>query len=263
MLERGTTHLTKMAESLDFPWETAIDDPRRMHNMYARNLITCYVSKFAELSHAILKAVEQSHYLVYALCGRALIETTATLWYYVHKRYRPLLEQGPLNDSQLRKLLEIDDQHLRGSRFDWDDFLFQNYAKLRQQVVDNLREKRKKGTPSAQETIIAPQVNVLTCVESWAMETPEVLIVYNLFCDLVHPNIGSTMLVASSSNDRLYFSKFRGEPLGRAIVEQSLPMLLSLTQKPLGDLLPLLASTVWHDAEFEPEKEFDPLQRDV
>jgi hypothetical protein len=55
-------------------------------------------------------------------------------------------------------------------------------------------------------------VNVLTCVEKWAKETPAVLIAYNLFCELVHPNIGSSFLVCSSDSDRLHFGKHKGEP---------------------------------------------------
>lgn len=249
-LRQGAAHLTAMAKGLEFPWDQTIEDPRRLHNMYARNLITCYVSKFSDLSHGILEAVECSNFLVYALCARALIETTATLRHYMVEEYRPLLDKGQLGAEELRRLVEVDDRHLRGTRFDWESFLFRRYAKLKQEAIAHLEAKRKKKTPLVtQEDIIAPQVNVLTCVEKWATELPEVLIAYNLFCDLVHPNIGSTFLVASSSADGLFFSRFRGEPVGRQIFEHSLPILLSVTHKPFGPLRAMLMGTIWQDDE--------------
>ncbi|QKK01303.1 MAG: hypothetical protein HND55_00770 [Pseudomonadota bacterium] len=250
MLREGTEHLTNMAKKLEFPWEGETQDPRRLHNVYARNLITCYVSKFSDLSNGILEAVEGSNFLTYALCGRSLIETTATLRYYIHHEYKPLLDTGELGPDEMRKLVEIDDRHLRGTRFDWESFLFRNYAKIKEDAMAHLDAKRKKKIPSAaQESTSRPQVNVLTCVERWAEQSPEVLLGYNLFCDLVHPNIGSNFLVASTSPDGLFFSRFRGEPVGRQIFEQSLPILLSMTHKPFGPLLTMLMGTIWQDDE--------------
>lgn len=85
------------------------------------------------------------------------------------------------------------------------------------------------------DDILKQQVNVLTCLEHWAAELPEVMIVYNLFCDLVHPNIGSNFLVAATSDNRMYFSQSKGAPVGRQIFEQSFIMLISCSHKPFGD----------------------------
>jgi len=41
--------------------------------MYVRNLITAYVSKFADLSNGVLLAIKKQNYLMYGLCGRALL----------------------------------------------------------------------------------------------------------------------------------------------------------------------------------------------
>jgi len=250
VLRQGTYHLTEMAKALEFPWTSESLDPRHLHNMYVRNLITCYVSKFSDLSNGILEGVERSNFLVYALCGRALIETTATLRFYLHQQYKPLLDRGQLGPKEMQALLEIDDRHLRGTRFDWESFLFGNYSKLKEDVIAQLDSKRKgKTSPVAQESIIRPQISILTCVERWATDVPDVLIVYNLFCDLVHPNIGSAFLVASTSPEGLFFSRFRGEPVGRQIFEQSLPILLSTSHGPFGSLLTMLMGTMWQDDE--------------
>jgi len=102
MLGAGAARLTAMAKSLDFAWDPAIADERKLHNMYARNLIGAYASKFADLSTSIIRAVEHRDFLTYAVCGRALLEATATLRYYVFQRYKPLLEKGSLDANDFK-----------------------------------------------------------------------------------------------------------------------------------------------------------------
>lgn len=258
-LRAGTEHITAMAKKMEARWEPEGDDPRRLHNMFARNLITCYASKLSDLSNGVLHGMEQSNFLVYALCGRALIEITATLRYYIHEQYKPLLDKGNLSHDDMVRLIEIDDRHLRGSRFDWQSFLLRNYRKLREDAVADLAAKQKGGAkPASSGGGLQPQVNVQTCMEKWGKELPEVLIAYNLFCDLVHPNIGSTFLVASTSEDGLYFSRFRGSPVGRPIFEKSVALLISVTHKPMGDLLTFLMGTIWTEEELGAEVQEAP-----
>lgn len=250
MLRNGTGHLVSMAKGLEFPWNPTLDDPRKLHNMYVRNLVTSYVSKFADLSNGILLAIEQQNFLMYALCGRALIETTAILRYYLVEQYKPLLDKSQLGLEDMRRLIAIDDQHLRGGKFDWESFLFQRYSKLKHDAAAGLRSQGKGKKPKASTSDGPPQqVRIGLCVDSWGRESPAVRVAYDLFCDLVHPNIGSTFLVASTSSDALYFSRFRGDPVGRAILEQSLPVLLSITHKPFGRYLAVLMRTAWQDDE--------------
>lgn len=81
LLRRGTDHLINMAKGMEIAWHPASGDPRRVHNMYVRNLVTSYVSRFSELSNGVLIGLDNRDYLIYALCGRSLIETTAILRY--------------------------------------------------------------------------------------------------------------------------------------------------------------------------------------
>ncbi len=217
--------------------------------MYARSLVSCYVSKVADLSESILNALERLDFLTYAPCGRALIEIVAILRYYIEAHYKPLLDKKSLSPDDIRTLIDIDDRHLRGSRFDWESFLFSNYSKLRNDAVQQLSEKRQARFRRNSEELVKQQVNIKTCIEKWASDTPEVLIAYDLFCDLVHPNIGSNFLIASAGAEGLRFVKHRGEMVGHRIFEQSFPILLSVTHRPLGDYLTLLTATCWHDDE--------------
>lgn len=251
MLRQGTVHLVKMSEKLDFPWTPEVQDPMRLHNMYARSLITCYVSKFAQLSETILDSIEDQIFLVYALAGRSLIETTATLRYYLMERYKPLLDKGSLTNEDMKKLIEIDDQHLRGGRFDWESFFTQRYDELKAAATQALADKKKKDKTkkAAVPTGTPHQTSVQTCIDKWGKESPGIVIIYNLFCDLVHPNMGSTFLVASMNQDGLHFAQSRGSSMGAKIFEQSFPMLLSATMKPFSDLLGKLMMTIYLDDE--------------
>src|ERR1700686_3493573 len=168
----------------------------------------------------------------------------AILRYYIVEEYKPLLDKGPLGQSDLLKLIEIDDRHLRGGSFDWESFVFENYSKLKEEAVARVGGRPKRPGREPRQVRIGRD-----CMRSWAKETPVVSSVYDLFCDLVHPNIGSTFLVASTTKDGLYFSRFRGKPVGHSIFEQSFPMLVSVTHKEFGKYLTLLAATVWRDDE--------------
>ena len=103
VFRQGTEHLTKMAKAMETPFDMRPQDPRRVHNMYVKNLVTCYASKGSELSQGVLDAIDRSNYLIYAVCGRSLLETTATLRYYITEKYRPLLDRGPLSGFRHRK----------------------------------------------------------------------------------------------------------------------------------------------------------------
>jgi hypothetical protein len=151
----------------------------------------------------------------------------------------------------MKQLVEVDDRHLRGTRFDWESFLFRNYTKLKEDAAKSLEKKGKnrQTPPPTSEEIIPQQVNVLTCIQKWAMGTPEVSIAYSLFCDLVHPNIGSNFLVASVDSEALYFTKHKGAMIGHQIFEQSLPILLSVALKPFGQFLTVLMATCWQEDE--------------
>jgi hypothetical protein len=245
---QGTAHLRAMAEKLEHPWSPVECHPQKLHNSYVRNLVTCYVSKLAQLSESVLQARENEQFLIYALSGRAMIEAVATLRYYVVAQYKPLLDRGIRTEADMRALIDIDDRHLRGGRFDWSSFFSREYEKLKEDAVKQLATKKAKQKHFV-ENIVAEQVNVLTCIEKWAEEKPEVLIAYNLFCDLVHPNIGSAFLVASTSKEGLYFAPGKGVSIGAQIFEHTFPLLVAVTHKTFGSYLTMLMGTIWRDDE--------------
>ena len=247
---RGTRHLAKMADGLEVAWDPAPQkDPRHVHNMYVRNLVSSYVSRFTELCNGVLASLEREDFLVYALCGRALLETTALLRYYVVREYKPLLDKGTIDGGGIEKLIAIDDRHLRGTGFDWGAFMLHQYSKLSE---DAQRRRGHRGSNRRTDYGALPgQVRIGRCIDVWSKETPTVGIAYDLFCDMVHPSAGSSFLIASIGSDGLHFSKMKGQRVGKSIVDQSLLPLLSVTQKPFGQHLAMLIGTMWQDDELE------------
>jgi hypothetical protein len=251
LFEQGTKHLLAMATGCETCWNPAEQDPRKLHNLYARNLITCYVSKFADLSSSLIDAIKKDHFLTYALCGRSLIEHVATMRYYVLHKYKPLFDSGP---ADMKALIEIDDQFLRGGRFDWQSFCTKDYSKLLNDAGERVRMKKshssQKTKGESDASLTTPSaINVTTCIDKWAAVSSGVQVVYDLFCDMVHPNVGSAFLVASVGPDGLYFAKNKGDSIGRQIFEKSFPMLGSTTLKPFGESILVLMGTIWQDDE--------------
>ena len=249
-IREGTARLRGMAQSIDIRWDPTTPDPRKLHNNYARNLVACYSTKMADLSEAALLALQSLNYLVYALCGRAMLETVATLHYYVTHEYARLLAKPSIDSDGLRKLVELDDQHLRGTRFDWESLLAGDYSTLMRDARARRQQRGNKGSSSnAKRPTTAKPVRIGDCIDRWAEEHDGVRVVYELLCDLVHPNMGSNLLVASIDSHDLYFTKHKGRPVGHTIFEQTLPLIVSVTHKPFGDDLVRLMATIWHDDE--------------
>jgi hypothetical protein len=150
----------------------------------------------------------------------------------------------------MEKLLDVDDQHLRGGKFDWEAFITGDYIKLWNAAsARSVGQAKDKNAKTRSELPNPPAARVGECIKSWASTSPGVGVVYDLFCDMVHPNIGSTFLVASVGPDGLYFAKNRGESLGKHIFDKSFPMLVMTTQKPFGDFLAMLMGTIWQEGE--------------
>jgi hypothetical protein len=181
-----------------------------------------------------------------------MLEIIATLRDYIIHQYKPLYDKGNLSAEDMKELIVIDDRHLRGTRFDWESFLFQNYSKLKKDAINKIKAKGKenrRGHSTIAESIITQQVNVLICIEKWAEDMPEILIAYKLFCELVHPGLGSNFLAASIVSGKLFFTKSKGDLIGKQIFAQSFPILISSTLKPFGQYLTALLALCWREDE--------------
>ena len=89
-----------------------------------------YLAKYAELSEALIRSTKDKNFIVFALCGRSLIEVTAVLHYY-HEKMKELSIQCAESEKyekteeltqNVDAIVNLLDQHARGGRFDWFSF---------------------------------------------------------------------------------------------------------------------------------------------
>ncbi len=155
----------------------------------------------------------------------------------------------------LHDLLEVHDRHLRGTRFDWEKFISKEFHQMAEDVLKRISEKNKeKELKESVNRIKNSQVNILSCVERWAREAPVVIILYELLCEMIHPNLGSTFLVSSISNGELSFGKRSGTPAAHSLFETTLGWLMPVGYKEFGKLIGALMLTKYQQDELTDEK---------
>ncbi|MBI4838438.1 MAG: hypothetical protein HY806_04720 [Nitrospirae bacterium] len=159
-------------------------------------------SKISIVTSGLISSINNKDFLSYALLGRSLIEHTAVIRYYhnlIVKNIQEPVKKGDISEVEIKKLIEILDKHIKCHRFDWDTYLKGDFEKLTEKYeIENYKS----------------QVNVKTCVAKWAEEQSEIKVLYDLFCDLVHPNIGSTFLIMKGGNGSIVFGGDEGHPIG-------------------------------------------------
>lgn len=199
-----------------FVWNLP-NDPKLLLNHYLDILWVVHICKFSELCQALIDAVNRQEFIVYGLIGRALIEHAAVMRYYFKHRIQSAVDEavqtGSISTEQIRKIVSELDQFLRGSRFNWEAFLTGKF--------DELLDEKKDIT-------MQTQINVLTCLQKWEKETPQIMVLYKLFCDLVHPNVGSTLLIMKKWTEGVGFGGQDGEPVGEDVFIWTLAGLVAL-----------------------------------
>ncbi len=205
-------------------WNPPTDDIQLLFNHHVDAVWASHVSKFSLLARSIIESVNAQNFLVYGLSGRSLIEHAAILRYYLSDRINPILEraiqEGTTSNQDLNQIFTMLDTLHRGSYFDW--------ASLLKGEVENLKKRKKKDLPA--------QVRVGDSIRSWQEEIPSIGILYGLFSDLVHPNVGTNLLVMNQWRDGIGYGGEGGRPFGMDIFERTMPG-LAMVMNRARDLL--------------------------
>jgi hypothetical protein len=170
-----------------------------------RVIASLSIEKLKSLCELLHCSIDRKDWLTYGMGGRSLIEHAASLRYYLREKVVPLIPEDPrsVTPEAIAQIQLAFFQLIRGGRFDWS----------------NLLEEWLKGvalpeTPSPQQP---SQVNILTCIQKWAKDEPRVEQLYAMFCDLVHPNLGSNLLVLGITPEKLTFGPACEHSLGESI----------------------------------------------
>lgn len=220
LLQRLTGVVNWLQESLNdaaaFP-ET--NDPRDFLNAYIDFGLAVYSTKLLQLYEAVAHAIEHEHYLVYAQCGRAILENIATLRYY--SCHADLVDASDawkssnLTDSILRKANETLDRFVRGNRFSWEAFI----------------EGRMDQLTKIPHQEHLTQINSTSCLQKWFKKSPKFESLYDLFCDLVHPNLGSNLLVLGTHGKGLVAGAVGVQSMAIFVVAPTLAGLLGASKE--------------------------------
>ncbi|MGK7945890.1 MAG: hypothetical protein AB4058_15615 [Microcystaceae cyanobacterium] len=214
--------ITLIFEEMDqtFLWSPPEDNSHELYDYYLDALVLVYFNKYRILCFSLIQVLNAENYLMYGLIGRAIIEHTAILRYYVTGKMLPLvekaLEDGIVTKEEVEEIIPWLEKHLTGQRFQWQPFL-----------ADYLDESTSEPTQQNRQL----QVNVITCLEKWIKEEPSITPLYELFCDLVHPNLGSTLLISRKVENQVGIGGSQGEPIGLEIVKRTLSDILQIFEE--------------------------------
>ncbi len=241
------------------PTKLIKDTPYEVIRTHLKFLYAQHQAKYAELTGALIDSVNNKEYLLFALCGRSLLELTAMLRFYI-KKLEPVIrkttETGIVTHEQQKLIIDILDSQARGGRFNWIEFYAGNRVRFAEKLVEARKKKGGKdvnqNSATALDKITPKQVNVLTTIEQWGKDVPLVSLAYEYFCELVHPNVGNNFLVMGSKSGTLVIGKSSTKNVARSFCEEGIPMIAStairegslcmsvlLLLKEMGDPLPL------------------------
>lgn len=181
-----------------------------------------YIAKYQELTSAFIDAINSQNYLVAALCGRSIIEATATLRWY-NKKILKELEKNEHSESDSERgndkefidtTLTIINEHMKGSRFDWSKF----FTSDKKTFVKDLLEKAK----SKEKQVEYPEsLPISRLLDSWSKDMPELHLFYDFYSDLVHPNLGSNLLLMGVSNNTTQIGESSNKSVGKKICSEA------------------------------------------
>lgn len=223
---KATDLLAEKAVSFEIHYKHPEGDVRKLFNRYVDLVWITYLVKFSTLMQSLIQTVNKDDFVTYGLVGRSMIEHSSIFRYYHKTQIVPKLEDPKkkkmVTQDQVAELINVFDKHLRGGRFHWESFLTNDFEKLYNGHRSNLNQFR-----------------IGDCIRDWKKDDPSIGILYDLFCDLVHPNLGSTLLIARIWPDGTGVGGKRGYPFGRDIFAKTFVGLLQVTQETM-DLLDML-----------------------
>lgn len=226
---------------------SSLSDIREMHNNFVRGILASTSAKYVSLALTIVESVNKYDFLTYALAARSIIEIVATFRYFMRNMIAPIVHEiagsTHYTAAQVQQLITQEDIYLRGTRFDWNEFFETGFAPLNERYAQWIAEKKKdkhakKWRPG--RTPPVEQIGVATCLEKWAKAEPGVGTLYDLFCDMVHPNIGSLISTMVPIGQELRFRVRDPSSEGLSLFQKSFSAFHVLTSRELTTLIALL-----------------------
>jgi hypothetical protein len=82
---------------------------------------------------------------------------------------------------------------------------------------------------------------VQTAVNRWAKTEPWIVLCYDFFCELVHPNLGSTFLVIGAGDGGLQVGGNTAKSVGQSLCVEGIKLLAPVLRQAAFELARLIA----------------------
>ena len=220
-IEKFHAHCTKVHAQ-----NPAAIDPRALQTLppdecahaYLQFIFAIYSAKFIELTASLIQSTIDGRFLIFGFCGRGLIETTATLRYY-NQKLTTIIKRASDRDALLpeeyAQIIRLLDDHARAGRFDWSFLWSEGRSAMTKRILAE-RPGSKKSDGKKQSNPV--QINATTMVDAWSKDEPGVALIYHYFCDLVHPNMGSNLLMMGEDKRGLIVAADVTKTVGTVLV---------------------------------------------
>lgn len=232
-----------VAKKQVLPVEPDTKDIDEAHDHYLKTIYNLQLKKLSTLGCVIVEAAKFGNAMNYSLACRSLLEHVAVWHYFLVHRYAPLFPNNQMSDDEyfdaFRGLVRAHREFLYGSRFDWQLWLSDDKTALERVYLDRLSEKKRKSKKktSSPEIEAMKSVNVLTCIEKLSASDPMFGVNYEMFCDMVHPNIGSNIFLCGLSQSGVISVDEKSHiNLGIKFIERSFEALADLTYGRVNEL---------------------------
>lgn len=216
-----------------------------------------YVEKFGDLIGEVISSVNSKQYLVTALCGRSIIESTATLRHYNNAVFKKVnistkRDLEGIDVKFFHDALELANKHMHGSSINWAQFFTSDTKTFVKDLVEKEKARLKKEPPKGVDYV--QSIPIARALDSWFDEEPElVALAYNFFSELVHPNLGSNLLLLGVSDGKVQSGRASNRALGKTICREGVKYLAPCLKEAMNQLAKsILLSSLGN--ELPPEK---------
>ncbi len=188
-------------------------------------------------SRSVISSYNDNNLLVTFQSLRSYIELVATVRYTLTK-LGPIIHRcvttGLVTREDAHRIASDFDILLRGGRFDWHTYFLQGAASV-------MSAKKKVREKAERQRYASKHLRIKDCVDDWAKEVPAVEFIYDYLCDIVHPNMGSNLILMRADDDGLSFDHNERSKVGSDLFERIFPYAASACVKEMGRLQMILA----------------------
>ena len=215
--------------------EFADKHPYQVLGNFFKFIHVTYVEKYRDLIGDFIDASNSKRYLTVALCGRSLIEATASLRFYnnaVMKKVRISTKKDldGIDFEFLRDALDLATKHMHGSKLNWGDFFTSDKKTFVAKLVEKEKIRLRKEPPKKEDYV--QSLPVAKFLDSWFDEDPElVALAYNFYSELVHPNLGSNLLLTGVAEGRVQVGRESNRSVGKTICREAVTFLAPILKE--------------------------------